>query len=519
MSRLQHVGLVLLCLAWLLPGLVGHVPWRGGDAAHFLQLLSLQQGDLLAGRGDAVVAPLYYWVAAASAWLTSPWLAPYDGARLASGVFIALALLFTARAARELYGPDHQWAAALLLIGSVGLLVRGHEMNAYTAQLAGAAIALYGLARLPRDGRGGWAFGAGLMVMLLGAGIAEPLLFIVLALALPLLLAAHRSPTALRGLALGLGLAVVAGGAWILYLGTQQVDLLQALKLERWLGERQARLGPLYFPGILAWYTWPAWPLAAWAVYKARRQLLGAGMVLPLATLMGLLLLYASLARPSEASGLILLLPTALLGAAGLFTLRRGAAKALLWFAAMGLSFLGLVFWVYWSAHDLGYPARLAARLARLEIVAVPELRIWALLSGMLVTVVWAVVLLRTRRAPLRPVLFWAAGVTFVWALLHALFLGPLDRRLGHAHLAQAIAVQVPDGACIQADEVASQPRRLLAYHSGRPLHAEAGAGCGWLLIQTRQRNESPSPAGWESVWDGARLGERNERFHLYARQ
>jgi 4-amino-4-deoxy-L-arabinose transferase-like glycosyltransferase len=517
-SRGHHIGLLLLCLAWLLPGMVGHAPWRGGDGAHFLQFLSLLQGDLLLGRGEDLVAPLYYWVAAGTAWLTSPWLALHDGARLASGLFIALSLFFGARAAREMYGPDHQWAAALLLLGSVGLLVRGHEMNAYTAQLAGAAIALYGMARVASDARGGWALGAGLLCMLLAGGMAEPLLFVAIALALPLLLASHRSRPAMRGLGLGLGLAVVAGGGWVTLLSVQELDLVQALRFDRWLGGDPTKSWYLYFPGILAWYTWPAWPLAGWALYRERRHWQTAGIVLPVLILLGLLALYAPLARPSEASGLILLLPMAVLGAAGLLTLRRGAAKALLWFAVMGLSFLGLVFWVYWSAHDLGYPTRLAARLVRLKIIDTSELRIWALLSGVLVTALWVTVVLKTKRSPLRPALLWAAGMTFVWALLHGLFAGPLDQRLSHAYLARAIAAEVPATSCIRADEVAEQARKLLAYHSGRELLADSSKPCDWLLIQTRRRNESPSPDGWEKRWDGARVGERDERFHLYVR-
>ena len=465
-----------------------------------------------------MVPPLYFWVAQASAWLASPWLALHDGARLASGLFIALALWYAARTARELYGAEYPWAAALLLIGSIGLLVRGHEMNVYTAQLAGAAVALYGMARVASDPRGGWALAGGLLIMLLATGVAEPLLFAAVALALPVLLPSYRSPTALRGLGLGLGFAIVAGGAWILYLAAQPLDLMQALQLRRWLGERHAWHAPLYFPGILAWYTWPSWPLAAWALYKMRRQWRSAGVLLPLSVMLALLLLYAPLVQPSEASGLILLLPMALLGAAGVFTLRRGAAKALLWFAVTSWSFLGLVFWLYWGAHDLGHPARLATRLVKLQVIESPELRIWALLAGILVTAVWAAVLLRVRPSALRPVLFWAAGVTFAWALLHALFFGPLDRRLSHAYLAQEIAARVPAQACIDAAEVANQARGLLAHHSGRDLRA-AGADCDWRLIQTRERNASPAPVGWEKRWDGARLGERDERFHLYVRQ
>mgnify|MGYP000992922370 FL=1 len=96
---LPQFGLLLLCAAWLLPGLVGHAPWKGGDGEHFIALwLWQQQGMPL----EADLPPLYYWAASATAWLTSPQFALADGARLASGLFVALALLFTARAAQAL---------------------------------------------------------------------------------------------------------------------------------------------------------------------------------------------------------------------------------------------------------------------------------------------------------------------------------------------------------------------------------------------------------------------------------
>jgi len=123
-----RLGLLLLSLAWLLPGLVGHAPWKGGDGEHFVQLWMLMQSGA-APQSVAATPPLYYWVASATAWLTSPMLPLADGARLASGLFIALALFFLARAARVLYGPEAGWAAALTLLGCLGLLVRGHELN------------------------------------------------------------------------------------------------------------------------------------------------------------------------------------------------------------------------------------------------------------------------------------------------------------------------------------------------------------------------------------------------------
>ncbi|OZA29643.1 MAG: hypothetical protein B7X91_01050 [Hydrogenophilales bacterium 17-64-11] len=515
-ATLPQLGLLLLCAAWLVPGLVGHAPWKGGDGDHFVRLwLLLQSGT--APQAAPATPPLYYWVAAATAWLTSPVLALADGARLASGLFIALALFFVARTARVLYGAEAGWAAVLTLLGCVGLLVRGHELNAYTAQFAAAAVMLYGIASLPQGARSGWMLGGGAALMLLAGGAAEALLFLLLAALMPLLLAAYRSPAARRSLAWGVGGALLFGAAWLAFLATQHIPLMRAFNLQRWLGGDS--LQPGYYPGILGWYAWPAWPLAAWAVYRGRRQWRTPGMALPVAVLAGLLGLYALAAEPGEEQGLILLLPLALLGGAGLFTLRRGAANALLWFAVMLFGFIGLLFWTYWSAHDLGSPARLAVRLGKLGMTHVGGLRPWALALGIAVTLAWIVFLARLQRSPLRPMLAWTAGMTFIWTLLMALFLAPLDRRLSYVGVGEALAARVPQTACVQTYQVRSQQRLLLAYHSGRLL-APADIGCDWLLVETRRREAEPHvPDVWVKQWEGARPGDRSDRFHLYVRR
>ena len=520
-ATLPQLGLLLLCAAWLLPGLIGHAPWKGGDGEHFVRLWLLLQSDT-APQAAAATPPLYYWVAMATAWLTSPILELPDGARLASGLFIALALFFVARTARVLYGAETGWAAALTLLGSMGLLVRGHELNAATAQFAAAAIMLYGMASLPQGARGDGVFGVGALgvgatLMLLAGGAAEALLFLALAAALPLLLDDYRSPAARRALAWGVGLALVAGAAWWAYLATQAIPLARALNLRRWLDG--AGLKPAYYPGILGWYAWPAWPPAAWALYRGRRMWRTPGIVLPAGALLGLLALYAFDTDPGEEQGLILLLPLALLGAAGLFSLRRGAANALLWFALMLFGFLGLVLWVYWSAHDLGTPARLATRLTKLGMTGVGQLRPWALALGAVVTLAWIGFLTRVGRSPLRPMLVWTAGMTFVWALLMALFQAPLDRRLSYVSVGEALAARVPATECIQTYQVRKQQRVLLAYHSGRQL-VPADLDCNWLLVETRQREAKPHiPSGWVKQWEGARPGDRADRFRLYGRR
>jgi 4-amino-4-deoxy-L-arabinose transferase-like glycosyltransferase len=513
---LPQLGLLLLCAAWLLPGLVGHAPWKGGDGEHFVALWQLLQSGATP-QSVAATPPLYYWVAMATAWLTSPVLALHDGARLASGLFIALALFFVARTARVLYGTEAGWAAALTLLGCMGLLVRGHELNAATAQLAAAAIMLYGIASLPHGRSSSWALGGGIVLMLLAGGAAEAVLFLLLAVGATGLLDDYRSPAARRALMWAVGLALVASAAWLLYLATQAIPLERVLNLQRWQGE--TRLRPFFYLNTLGWYAWPAWPLAAWALYLGRRKWRTPGILLPLGALFALLVLYGFDADPDEEQALILLLPLALLGASGLFALRRGAAYALLWFGVTLFGFMALVFWVYWSAHDLGFPARLAARLTKLGMTHVGEWRPWAMLLGLCVTLAWAVLLSRLRRSPLRPILVWTAGMTFIWTLLMALFQGPLDQRLSYAGVGQVLAARVPAADCIQTEHVRAQLRGLLAYHSGRRI--ESGATrCNWLLVGTRTRGVEPQVApGWIRQWEGARPGDRSDQLHLYARR
>ncbi len=508
---LAEAGFLALCAVWLLPGLLGHAPWKGGDGEQFVQFW-LYWRD---GAAPHALSPLYLWVARATAWLTAPFLPLHDGARLASGVCIALALVFAMRAGRALYGDEAGWPAAFVLLGCLGLLVRGHELNPYTAQFAAAAIQIHGLAALPRTPRAGWGLAAGGTLLVLAGGAAEAAALLLAGLALGFLSPAYRTPAVRRAFWLGAAATLVVAAAWVAALDAYRaVPWTHTLGVQRWAATPRP-----YFLGILGWFAWPAWPLAAWAVYRGRRQWREPATALPLAVLLALLALTAFAADPGEEQGLVLLLPLTLLGGAGLLSLRRGAANALLWFGVMLFGFLGLVLWTYWSAHDLGAPARLAARLGKLGMADVGSLRPWALALGVLVTLAWIVFLTRVQRSAVRPILVWTAGMGFVWALLMALFQGPLDRRLSYAELADALAHRVPARACVETYAVRTQAGLLLEYHSGRDLRP-ADAGCDWLLVQARRKSGFPAVAPeWIKQADIVRKGDRDDRFALYARR
>ena len=123
---LKQFGLVLLCAAWVALGLAGHDPWKTEDA------VSIGVAAEMAARGDAVVptlagepylgTPPLAWVGGALALTAfSPPLKPHNAARLVAGVALALVLLATALASRELNGRGFRWLPVLILVGSIGL--------------------------------------------------------------------------------------------------------------------------------------------------------------------------------------------------------------------------------------------------------------------------------------------------------------------------------------------------------------------------------------------------------------
>src|SRR5206468_10205194 len=93
----KTVLFIVLCAAWLLPGLVGHDPWKADEAVVFGMVTGmLKGGDWLAFHvaGEPMIdkAPLFMWVSAAFARALGGVMALHDAARLAAGFFMALTL-------------------------------------------------------------------------------------------------------------------------------------------------------------------------------------------------------------------------------------------------------------------------------------------------------------------------------------------------------------------------------------------------------------------------------------------
>ncbi len=202
----------LLCAAWILPGLIGHDPWKPDEAHTFGVVYEMLRGGswvvpMLAGEPFLDKPPLFYLTAAASAKLFSFVLPLHDAARLATGFWMAATFAFIALAGRELYGLRYGAVSALLLLGCFGFVVRAHMLITDVALLAGFAMAYYGLAAaLKRPLLGGFWTGTGIGVGFLANGLLAPIVLGATALLLPALGRDWRS----RGYAVALAVAAAA---------------------------------------------------------------------------------------------------------------------------------------------------------------------------------------------------------------------------------------------------------------------------------------------------------------------
>ncbi len=536
-QRLPRIPLLLLCAAYLLPGLFGRDPWKAADITAFGYMLGIAQGQSpwlapALGGLPAESALLPYWLGAAFIKLLGPWIGAPLAARVPFALLLGLVLVMTwysaynlarAEAAQplplafggEARGVDYARAIAdgalLALIASLGLLQFGHETTPELVQLAAAALFLLGLAISPFRGL--------------------PSAFAVLA-ALPILVASGAPSLAI---ALGcVGLVASRGSghsqarrlaAWLVASMLLAAVLATAMDAWAWrlVGVRSVQqVGSLL--RLLLWFTWPAWPLALWTLWRWRRQLQSRHLSVPLGcALVGLL---ACVAMGSSDRALILALPAlAVLAAFALPTLQRATAAAIDWFSVFFFSGAALAVWVIYASLQTGFPARPAANVLKLAPGYAVSFSGWTLGVALLGTLAW-IWLVRWRtgrnRHPLwKSLVLPASGVALCWMLVMTLMLPLVDYARTYRVQIERIARHVPRGACVATRGL---PRAHLAalQHFGdfRPeaTTSLSTTRCDYLLvIETRQRPRRAWP-GWEWVATERRPTDREEATAVFRR-
>lgn len=528
----RHALLAALCLAWILPGLLGHDPWKPDEAHTFGLVYEILRGGswivpTLAGEVFLHEPPLFHLSAAAAARLFAPLFAVHDAARLVTGFYMAVTFLFCALAGRELNGERYGTVAALLLLGCFGLVLRSHQLISDTAALSGFMMAYYGFAlALRRPLAGGCWAGIGLGLVFMTQGLFEAAIVVAIAAALPL-----ARPWRSGSYGLGIAVAALVATPWFA-LWPALLYAQSPLLLNEWLWESGAGrvLDPrptsalAYYLRILPWYAWPVWPIALWALWQARAT--GWDRPAIALPLFGFIVTLAALGAASdtrELYALPLLIPLALLATPVASSLRRGAANAWYWFSVMGFSFFVLVAWFYWSGLELGVPARLHAHLHRTHPGYDPGFKALPFALGAAYTIAWFGVLVALRRSAERPLLTWAAGISTVWALLAILFVGWIDTGKSYRSMVASLQQALPrDYRCISSRGLGESQRAMLHYFGDILTYREEAPSrrrdCDLMLIQGHPRSEVPPRGNWRKIWEGGRPGDKDERYRLYQR-
>ena len=524
--------LFLLCAAWLLTGLIGHDPWKPDEAYSFGLIYHIIQSHdwivpTLSGEPYLDKPPLYYWTAALFAQALSPVLPLHDGARLATGFYTALTLLFVGLTGRELFGNNRGWPAAITLIGCLGMLVRAHEILTDNTLLTGCAMMLYGYAlSLRRAKLAGVLLGIGLGLGFMSKGVIAPMLFLLISIGL-LFFRNWRT----RAYFATLGIALLCALPWFTvwpYLLFQRspelfIEWAWTRNIGRWFA--YARSGnfheALYYLKALPWMAWPAAPLAAWTVWEARKRVWQeAEFQLLLTSFIVMLILLSFVPDISDQNGLPMLLPIALLATAALSTVRRGAANALDWFGIMTFALLAIALWWGWAGLLLDNNAKITHWLKDYQPGFDPDFSAVPFWIAVTVTVSWVVLVWRVGRSVRRSLINWAAGVTLLWILTMTLWLPWLDTGKSYRHMIEDLKANLPQQYnCIAGVRIGDSQRAMLQYFGDINPHRRATRVCDLLLVQgNRIAKPIEDEIGWEKIWEGGRKGDQNERFRLYQR-
>ena len=522
--------LVGLALAFLLPGLIGHDPWKTVDAIGIgvvHQMLTTQNWltPQLAGEPFLQDGPIYFWVAALFAKLLSFALPVHEGARFASTFFVVLALLWVRLAARELYGKNEGDLSMLALLGSVGLMWHAHYAAPEMAMLAGLAGAYYGLCiSHRRPVKGGVFFGIGCSLAFLAKGLpglAQPLLAAILVL--PLCAEMRRRDFAY---AVGLGLLILlpCAAIWPWLVLQQDPEYFR----QWWAWQISNISNPPTLEEFIAlfktisWAAWPIWPLTIWAAFSSRRSVKDPAYTVPLLGVAICLLLLMFMHSPNELDVLALLIPLSIPAGSAAVRLRRGAANALAWFAIMTFSMAAIFLWLMWFAAMSGMPEKLSSNVFRLAPGFEFSFQWIAFIAAVLMTVGWLVLILRSERSTLRSLTHWAAGMTLCWGLAATLWLDWIDYGRSYSAVAEAARKQLPRHyACIESRGLGISQRAAFDYHAGivtKRLEVHGKTNCPYLLVESRT-DEARAKVGaeWRLIWTGSRPRDR-ERYRLYRR-
>jgi 4-amino-4-deoxy-L-arabinose transferase-like glycosyltransferase len=535
-QRIPLALVIALALAYLLPGLIGHDPWKQDEAYIFSSVYHmLQTGDwvvpYVAGEPFMEKPPLFHLVAAAGAALMSPLVPLHDGARLASGLFVAVVLVAIGWSARRSWGDGHGRGAVLLMLSCLGWVVDAHLMTTDLALTAGFAVALAGFVACQRSLRwGGPLLGTGAGMAFLAKGLIGPGVIGIAAVLLPLLFGQWRSRAYWRQLQWAALAALPWLTIWPTALYLRSPELFQVWfwdnNIGRFLGFSVPYLGAVNEPGFwwktYPWFLFPLWLFAALAFWPWRRAAwrqpaVQIGAVL--SAVMALVLGTSASARPLYALPMAVTL--AFVGAGALSEVPRWIERSLMVLGiALGCAATAF-FWLVWASLVTSGRVPDWPRLGRwLPLDFALPFSASALVSAAAITLAAVALVVMTRKCQERALVSLCAALTVAWGLAATLWLPWIDAAKSYRAMYQSMKFALPSGSsCVASVDLGESERAMLDYVlkiRTQPEASAAGTRCDALLVESVGSPLSPVPHGMVLAWSGTRPGDARERFDLY---
>lgn len=517
--RLPRWALWAFGLVYLLPGFLGRGPWKREDLTAFGYMAELARGTAdwfnptLGGVKPEIDALLPYWLGAWTIKVAPPWLTADLAVRLPYIALLATAMIATWYATYYLarsplaqpvafaFGgeakpTDYARAVAdgglLALMACLGLAQLGHETTPALAQLCFAALLFYASAALPtRTLTPAMTAAIGLFGLTLSGA---PSISLALGLGCAAVYLLEKAGTAQdakarKRRALGVLAMTVLSALMASRLGLWQwrIDLPQATAQWQSLGR------------LFLWFTWPAWPLAVWTLWRWRHQWLrlhfgGRHIWLPLWFV--LVASAATLSTDAADRSLLLALPAlAALAAFALPTLRRSVSALIDWFTLIFFSGCALIIWVVWISLQTGIPAQPAQNVARLAPGFVHSFSLALFLIAVGASLTWAWLVKwrvgRHRYALWKSLVLPAGGAALCWLLLMTLWLPLLDYARSYAPMVKQASALMPERVtCVSTLGLKRSQIAAFQFHGGLKVKPfETGVKCPWLIADGEDPN------------------------------
>lgn len=566
----RWIGVAAIVCAWLLPGTLGHDPWKQDETYTFgIIYHMLITGDFVvpinAGQPFMEKPPIYDWVGAASAWTLGRYLPLHDAARLASALFAGLALLCVARTAR-CAANALRWldirviGTVALFAGTLVVVKHTHDMMTDVALMAGAALGFCGLFELvlanttaPRqsvssvdDVPAALRFGAGLGIALMAKGLFLPLVFGATACAVLAAYPACRSRRFVRSLGVAAIIAAPFAVIWPVCLFLRSEKLFMSWfwdnNVGRFFGFSVPQLGAendkrFFIARVALSVGFPVVPLALISLgatfgrVRATRHwqaLAEPRVALPaIFAAIGFGVLTVA-ATSREVYILPFIAPLSILAAQAVGRLPQRLHNV--WDITSRVLFgsFGIVVWLCWStmtgpvtSHDALH------RLGRwLPLDWVMPVRPGLITAALALTLGWLWLLPRLHRTrEWRGILSWTLGAIVAWGLVSTLLLPWLDYAKSYRSVFTDLGAHLSGewnaGDCMASSYLGESEAPMLEYFTGiehQPVEHTNATKCTWLIVESRRDHPKTPDGNWHLFWSGARPGDTEELLRVFIR-